>query len=95
MSTGGSLSITAKIDSDAVRVEICDTGSGMTAAVLDRILEPFYTTKDDGNGLGLSISQSVIWDIGGDMNIKSTEGEGTSVMLSLPVLTVSEEETDA
>ena len=86
MPEGGQLRIVAQTKSEAVFVEVRDTGCGIPAGVLDRVQEPFFTTKAEGNGLGLSICRSVIWDIGGELAIESQEGVGTRLALSLPVL---------
>ena len=86
MPEGGELKINVVAEDGAVRVTIQDTGCGIPRTVRDRIMEPFVTTKTDGSGLGLAICRSIVWDIGGEMNIESEEGKGTSVILRLPVL---------
>jgi signal transduction histidine kinase len=86
MPDGGRLEIRAENDAERVRVTVADDGSGIPREALERISEPFFTTKPDGNGLGLSICRSIVWDVGGEMSIDSREGEGTTVKLSLPVL---------
>jgi signal transduction histidine kinase len=65
-------------------VEITDTGKGIPPEVIDKIFDPFYTTKDTGTGLGLSIVYSIVRDHGGSIRVFSEEGEGTSVDLWLP-----------
>lgn len=91
MSDGGKLHIIATPNKKAVRVSIQDTGCGIPAEKLTRVLEPFYTTKAEGSGLGLSICRSVLYDIGGDLTVHSIEGEGTRLDLTLPVLPVQED----
>jgi signal transduction histidine kinase len=86
MPNGGQLSIAARSDQATLQVEIQDTGGGIPAEVLHKVSEPFFTTKDDGNGLGLSICRSILWDIGGEMKIESEVGKGTRVLVLLPVL---------
>jgi two-component system NtrC family sensor kinase len=86
MPKGGRLEITATPEDGEVEVSIRDTGTGMPPDVLERVMEPFFTTKTDGSGLGLAICRSIIWDIGGDLAIESSKDEGTCVALSLPVL---------
>jgi signal transduction histidine kinase len=86
MPNGGRLKIAARANGELLQVEVHDTGHGIPAKLLDRIWEPFFTTKDEGNGLGLAITRSIVWDIGGEMRIESEEGKGTSVFLSLPIL---------
>lgn len=86
MPAGGTLAVAARNDARAVEVEVRDEGTGIPRSDLDRISEPFFTTKVSGNGLGLSICRSIVWDVGGEMGIDSEEGAGTTVHLTLPVL---------
>lgn len=74
-------------DEDSVMVTIKDEGTGIPAVIIDRITEPFFTTKIDsgGTGLGLYISYAIINDHKGSMKFESIEGKGTTVMISLPV----------
>lgn len=67
-----------------VFAEICDTGSGISESVANKIFEPFYTTKEvgKGTGLGLSISYGIVKDCGGTIEIKSSSPEGTCFLLS-------------
>jgi two-component system NtrC family sensor kinase len=95
MPDGGHLSIVARCDDNNVEVEVRDTGVGIAAADLEKIFEPFYTTKVDGSGLGLSICRSIVWDVGGDIRIESEEGAGTCSFISLPALREESEEDTA
>jgi CheY-like chemotaxis protein/two-component sensor histidine kinase len=69
-----------------VCIDVRDTGIGMSEEVLQRVFEPFVTTKEigDGTGLGLSICRGVMHSMGGDISLSSEEGRGTTVHLSLP-----------
>ncbi|SOE93976.1 PAS domain S-box-containing protein [Burkholderia sp. D7] len=69
-----------------VRISIADTGTGMSPAVLSRALDPFFTTKEPGRGTGLGLSQvyGFITQSGGDIVIRSVEGESTTIELYLP-----------
>ncbi len=69
-----------------VRLRMVDNGVGMSEAVLARVLEPFYTTKEPGKGtgLGLAMVHGIVRQSGGDVVIESTEGEGTAVSVYLP-----------
>src|SRR5262249_17028897 len=69
---------------DYVRLEISDTGSGMTPEVQARMFDPFFTTKFAGRGLGLAVIQRVIKSHQGEINVKSTPGEGTLFEILLP-----------
>jgi PAS domain S-box-containing protein len=69
-----------------VMVEVADTGSGMSAEILDRAFEPFFTTKPVGEGTGLGLSQihGFAAQAGGRAEIRSVQGEGTAVRIILP-----------
>jgi signal transduction histidine kinase len=65
-------------------VEVVDTGRGMSAEVLARANQPFFTTREKGTGLGLALAQKVAERHGGRLAVASTEGVGTTVRFSLP-----------
>ena len=65
-------------------VEIADTGKGILPELLEKIFTPFFTTKDNGSGLGLSVSYGIVKDHGGDIQVESLPGRGTSFSISLP-----------
>ncbi|UNU43790.1 response regulator [Sphingopyxis sp. YF1] len=71
----------------ALAVQVIDTGCGMSPAVLERVFDPFYTTKPAGQGTGLGMSQVFAFcrQSGGEVQVTSTEGEGTRVAMLLPV----------
>ena len=94
MSKDGLLSIRARQKNGTVEVQVRDTGTGIPPELLDRLLEPFFTTKPEGSGLGLSICRSILWDIGGDLKIESRQGEGTCVHVTLPLLVADGGEGD-
>jgi PAS domain S-box-containing protein len=70
-----------------VRVEICDTGSGIPPEALGRIFDPFFTTKaiGEGSGLGLAICRSIVTSLGGEIEVASEVGMGTTFAVTLPV----------
>ncbi|HMI30378.1 MAG TPA: ATP-binding protein [Candidatus Limnocylindrales bacterium] len=70
---------------DLVEVRVTDNGPGIPAEVLARVFDPFYTTRTQGTGLGLSICQTIIREHGGSISIESVVGQGTSVLIDLPV----------
>jgi signal transduction histidine kinase len=69
-----------------VVLEVCDDGSGMTPDVRARAFEPFFTTRSQqgGTGLGLSIVRQIVEDAGGEIEVESEAGFGTTVRLTLP-----------
>lgn len=68
-------------------VSFIDTGCGIPAEDLDKIFDPFYTTKQGGTGLGLSISYTIIRNHGGEIDVESRPGAGTSLVVRLPLAT--------
>ena len=80
--------IETKKNNGSIIIEVEDNGMGMSEDVMDRIFDPFYTTKDVGvgTGLGLSISMGVIKKHGGDITVSSQIGVGTCFTLILPVI---------
>jgi len=68
-----------------VRVEVVDDGPGIDAKAMEKIFKPFFSTKERGTGLGLTVVQNVIEAHGGNVGIESHPGKGTKVVLELPV----------
>jgi signal transduction histidine kinase len=97
MPEGGTLSVTAcpdLLDGDVpvVRIEIGDTGSGIDPAHLEKIWEPFYTTKERGSGLGLAIVRRIVESHGGGVAVRSDAREGTRFSIDLPRIAAGREE---
>jgi CheY-like chemotaxis protein len=85
MPEGGTLRFVARGEGEQVVLGVQDTGTGMPQAVLDRVLEPFFTTKGaHGTGLGLAEVFGIARRHGGDLVVESWEGAGTTVLLRLP-----------
>ncbi|MEA3207015.1 MAG: hypothetical protein QOE70_72 [Chthoniobacter sp.] len=85
MPEGGVIKLRSEAVGDAVRVEIADTGTGMTDEVRQRCLEPFFTTKgEDGTGLGLAMAFGIIRRHDANLEIETTPGFGTTLRVSLP-----------
>ena len=82
--SGGSLTIHARPHHESVLLTIADTGCGIATEHLARVLEPFFTTKPNGNGLGLTICRSIVWEAGGSIRILSDPGKGTRVEVTVP-----------
>ncbi|MEQ9682763.1 MAG: PAS domain-containing sensor histidine kinase, partial [Rhodospirillales bacterium] len=87
----GRITVSASVVDDMVAVTVADTGPGIDAALIDRLLEPFSTrnqnpfTTEKGWGLGLSITKSLVEQLGGEIRIDSTLGQGTMVTFTLPL----------
>jgi two-component system, NtrC family, sensor kinase len=82
----GTISITTSRDEKRLRLAITDSGCGMPPEQVDRVFMPFFTTKEvgKGTGLGLSVSYGIIHGLGGEIDVESVRGEGTTFTLVLP-----------
>jgi len=86
MPKSGSITLRTKADGDHVRLEVSDTGTGMTEDVRQRCLEPFFSTKGEkGSGLGLAMVYGIIKRLRGTIEITSAVGVGTTFSIRLPV----------
>lgn len=87
MYDGGTLTVKVNFDRqmNVIKVDIIDTGIGIPPENIDKILEPFFTTKDDGVGLGMGLAYQTIKLHQGDFKIYSTLGKGTHIKITLPV----------
>ncbi|HXJ84330.1 MAG TPA: response regulator [Candidatus Methylomirabilis sp.] len=94
MPQGGTLRLHTESKGRHVMLAVSDTGIGMTEAVRRRIFDPFFTTKgEEGTGLGLPVSYSIVKRHGGDIHIESRPGEGSTFTIELPVGTTVESAT--
>ncbi len=86
MPTGGKITLQTECDATHVIVRVRDTGAGMTEAVRQRCLEPFFSTKGErGTGLGLSMVYGIIERHRGTIEVQSTPGEGTTFIIRMPI----------
>lgn len=87
MPNGGLLRLETRSNDGTIRVTIADTGIGIAEADLQKIFEPFFSTKErgKGTGLGLSICRNIIRAHGGEIEAESRRGAGTTLIITLPV----------
>jgi PAS domain S-box-containing protein len=85
MAAGGTLTISSRRQGEEIVVELADTGEGIPPEALEKIFQPFYSTKDKGSGLGLAITQKIIEAHHGKIAIESEPGKGTRVLLTFRV----------
>jgi signal transduction histidine kinase len=86
MHDGGKIEIKVKVVADnKMEISIQDEGYGIEDQNIINLGEPFYTTKKDGTGLGLMVTNQIIGDHKGDFTIESSLGKGTKVVVTLPI----------
>jgi len=87
MPGGGALRLRTRAEAGQLRIEVEDTGPGLSEQQRTRLFTPYFTTKKGGTGLGLAIVQGIVSDHGGRVEVRSTPGQGTTFVLSLPAAT--------
>lgn len=85
MPDGGTITLGARLEGEEVKLTFSDQGSGISPDDLGKIFQPYFTTKDVGIGLGLAITERIIKEHGGYIEIESTVGSGTTFTVSLPL----------
>jgi len=85
MTRGGILTLETGERAEGVWVSVADSGGGIPAEQLNRIFEPFYTTKKKGTGLGLMIVQRIVRQHGGRIDVESQVAKGTKFRIWLPL----------
>ncbi len=85
MPAGGTLTVRTSQNNGSVRLDVSDTGAGLTPEECARLFTPYYTSKQHGTGLGLAIVQSVVSDHGGKIAVESAPGAGATFRIELPI----------
>ncbi|HIE26879.1 TPA: hypothetical protein EYP66_06300 [Candidatus Poribacteria bacterium] len=85
MEKGGTLTITTKLINEQIRIDVKDTGSGIPPERQEKIFDLFYSTKEEGTGVGLAIVKRVIEGHGGKITVSSEVGKGTTFSIFLPL----------
>jgi signal transduction histidine kinase len=81
---GGRVTITTERRHEGAAIVVTDTGKGMTAAIVDKLGTPFFTTRREGTGLGVVLARAALAQHGGRLDYESRPGEGTTATLALP-----------
>jgi signal transduction histidine kinase len=79
----GAITITLRRQQGNVQISVTDTGPGIPVDVASQVFDPFFTTRADGTGLGLSVSRAIAEAAGGSLTVQSTLGEGAVFVLTL------------
>ena len=85
MPAGGVLTVDAGVEDGSYRIVFRDNGRGMSEADLQRLFQPFRTNFPSGTGLGMAISYRIVQEHGGRIDVSSTPGAGSAIIVSLPV----------
>ena len=84
MHLGGSLRVIARRDDEYIYLQFVDTGSGISEEDLSKVFQAYYTTKKEGNGLGMMIVERIMREHGGHISIESRKDKGTAITLQFP-----------
>jgi PAS domain S-box-containing protein len=92
----GTLTVTTEKHNNHIRISFQDNGIGIPRENMDRLFQPFFTTKKqgEGTGLGLSLSWSIVAEHGGEMRVESEPGHGTTFIIELPVTEIPASEIE-
>lgn len=85
MKNGGVLTVEVRVEEDAIRFAVSDTGDGIAPEDLASVFNPYYTTKKNGTGLGLAIAHKIIESHNGTLRLDSVKGTGTTFYMSIPL----------
>ena len=85
MPEGGELKLATEMDASDAVLRISDAGIGIDDENITKIFEPYFTTKEFGSGLGLTVVYKIVKEHGGDVSLTSREGEGTTFTLTFPI----------
>jgi signal transduction histidine kinase len=85
MPGGGLLSVSARLVDQCIELTVTDDGPGFAPEAMSLIFQPFHTTKEEGTGLGLSVSHSIIQQHGGTISASNIPGSGAAVTIKLPL----------
>ncbi|MBP3525163.1 MAG: GHKL domain-containing protein [Opitutales bacterium] len=84
MDAGGDITVRALADDDFVKISFADTGCGIDEEGISKLFQPYYTTKTDGHGLGMTIIQAIVRAHGGKIDVESGPERGTTITVSFP-----------
>jgi len=94
MDSGGKIEIVTSLEDHHLRIDVRDTGAGISEADMKKIFDPFFTTKSNGTGLGVSACYGIVKAHDGNLEYSSTPGEGTIASVFLPVEDANPKVTD-
>ena len=85
ISGSGQIRVNLTQEGEQAVIQVCDTGRGISAEALPKIFKPFFTTRSEGTGLGLSLAKGIVHSHGGNIEASSTPGKGSQFKIWLPI----------
>jgi len=85
ISGSGQIRVNLTQEAEQAVIQVCDTGRGISAEELPKIFKPFFTTRSEGTGLGLSLAKGIVHSHGGNIEASSTPGKGSQFKIWLPI----------
>jgi len=85
MEAGKRIVVTSSVEGDGIVLTVSDSGPGIAAEIKDKIFDPYFTTKSDGTGIGLSISHRIVMDHGGSLTVSDSDLGGAEFRIEIPV----------
>jgi signal transduction histidine kinase len=84
MAEGKKIVVASTVEGDGIIITVSDSGPGVAAEIKDRIFDPYFTTKSDGTGIGLSISHRIATDHGGSLTVSDSDLGGAEFRIEIP-----------
>jgi PAS domain S-box-containing protein len=85
MAEGKKIVVTSSVEDDGIILTVSDSGSGIAPEIKDKIFDPYFTTKSDGTGIGLSISHRIVTDHGGSLTVSDSDLGGAEFLIEIPI----------
>jgi PAS domain S-box-containing protein len=85
MEKGKKIVVTSSVEGDGIVLTVSDSGPGIAPAIKDKIFDPYFTTKSDGTGIGLSISHRIVADHGGSLSVSDSDLGGAEFRIEIPI----------
>jgi len=85
MAAGKRIVVTSSVEGDCIVLTVSDSGPGIAAEIKDKIFDPYFTTKSDGTGIGLSISHRIVTDHGGSLTVSDSDLGGAEFRIEIPI----------
>ena len=85
MAEGKKILITSSVEGDGILLTVSDSGPGIAPEIRDKIFDPYFTTKSDGTGIGLSICHRIVTDHGGSLTVSDSDLGGAKFRIEIPI----------